>query len=93
MRVRIIRPPSEESVDGVDVSAFRVGRVYSIPMALATLMIVERWAEPLIDDGDATLPPITFQLPTLIRERRRRQRGGARFDPGLGIAADRRRKT
>ena len=71
--------------------AFRVGRIYSVPTALATLMIVEGWAEPLIEDGEATLPPITFQLPTLIRERRRRLRAGGRIDPALGIAADRRR--
>lgn len=91
MRVRIIRPPSEEPVDGIDVSAFRVGRAYYLPASLATLMIVEGWAEPVIDSVEPTLPAFSFELP-VARERRRRVRGEPNLQRAHGIAADRRRR-
>lgn len=94
VRIRIIRSPTETSVDGISLSRFEVGLVYSLPISLATLMIVEGWAEPLVDalSADPTLPPIQF---THVRPRERRQRlySDWRLRTELGLAADRRRKT
>jgi hypothetical protein len=93
VRIRITRSPTESSVDGISLSRFQVGLVYSLPVSLATLMIVEGWAEPLVDDrsADPTLPPIQF---TRVRppERRRRLYSDWRLRTELGLAADRRRK-
>ena len=92
MRIRIIRSPTESNVDGISLSRFEVGLVYSLPVSLATLMIVEGWAEPLVDrSADPTLPPIQFTQ-VRPRERRRRLYSNWRLRTELGLAADRRRK-
>lgn len=91
MRIRIISPPSETSVDGVSLAQFKVGLVYAVPPVLATLMIVEGWAEPVSDEIEPTLPPIKFTVVTR-RERRRRIYSAAYLRTHLGIAADRRRR-
>jgi len=55
-------------------------------------MIVEGWAEPLVDrSADPTLPPIQFTQ-VRPRERRRRLYSNWRLRTELGLAADRRRK-
>jgi hypothetical protein len=92
VRIRVVNAPGEESIDGISLSHLRVGFVYSLPAALATLMIVEGWAEPVTEDVEPTLPTITFQLPRR-RERRRRVLGGAALRRQFGIAADRRRRS
>lgn len=90
MRVRITSPPTEESVDGIPLSQYKVGAVYDVPTLLATLMIVEGWAEPLVESIDPTLPQIRFKVFT--PERRRRTLTDADLRTQLGIAADRRRR-
>jgi hypothetical protein len=91
VHVRITRRPTETSIDGFPLWHFDVGRVYAVPAALATLLIVEGWAEPVAESAEPTLPPITFNV---IRpsERRRRFLSVARLRSEYGIAADRRRK-
>jgi hypothetical protein len=92
VRVRIVRPPGEEIVDGIALAHFKIGLVYSVPAALATLMVVEGWAEPVLDDAAPTLPPVIFHLPRRV-ERRRRLLTDVRLRRELGIAADRRRRS
>jgi hypothetical protein len=91
MRVRITAQPTQTSVDGISLSGFKPGSVYSLPASLATLLIVEGWAEPMSESGDSTLPPITFTL-FPRPERRRRTLTPLRLRAELGIAADRRRR-
>jgi hypothetical protein len=46
VRVRLTRKLAEE-IDGIDLSAHRVGEVFDIPGEEAALLIAERWAEPV----------------------------------------------
>jgi hypothetical protein len=90
VQVRITQAPTYETVDGIALGHFRVGRVYGLPAPLATLMIVEGWAVPVTDQEDVTLPSIAFMF-TPVRERRRRMlSSGLRRDRTL--VADRRRR-
>lgn len=91
MLVRITAQPTQTSVDGISLSRLKPGSVYSLPVSLATLLIVEGWAEPMLEPGHCTLPDITFTV--LPRpERRRRVLTPRRLRTELGIAADRRRR-
>jgi hypothetical protein len=92
VRVRIARSPSESSIDGFPLWHLQVGLVYAIPAAVATLMIVEGWAEPVVDDAEPTLPMVKFDVARPRRERRRRYMSLSRLRQELGIAADRRRR-
>jgi hypothetical protein len=91
VRIRITSPPTEASIDEIPLSQFKVGLVYAVPAPLATLMIVEGWAEPVIEGLDPTLPPVKFDL-TSPRERRRRIYSDSYLRTHLGLAADRRRR-
>ncbi len=91
MLVRVTAQPTQLSVDGISLSRFKPGCVYSLPVSLATLMIVEGWAEPVAGADGCTLPEISFTM--LPRpERRRRILTPRRLRSELGIAADRRRR-
>ena len=90
MLVRIKARPTDVSIDGISLSRFRMGCVYSLPVSLATLMVVEGWAVPVLDSGHFTLPEISFTL--LPRPERRRRTMTTRGLNKLGIAADRRRR-
>jgi hypothetical protein len=92
VRVRIVTPPTDTIVDGIALSQFKVGFVYALPAALATLLIVEGWAEPIMGADAPTLPAITFDVHR-PQERRRRVLTDARLRLELGIAADRRRRN
>jgi hypothetical protein len=107
VRVRIISRPTEASVDGVGLSDFRAGCVYALPTELATLMIVEGWAEPIDGDADPVLPEFHFNIvrpaPRILRPQprilgteprrlRRRHFSDSSMTPHLGLAADRKPK-
>ena len=78
-------------IDGISLSQFEVGAVYAVPASLATVMIVEGWAEPRCRIGRAEAPPVKFDIMG-PRERRRRVYSDLRLRVELGLAADRRRK-
>jgi hypothetical protein len=58
MRIRMIRPPPVQDVDGIDLSVFRVGVEYDLGNSLASLFLAEGWAEPI--PLDAPSPPVPF---------------------------------
>lgn len=45
-----------EMIDGVDLSAYRVGQVIHLPVASARLLIAEKWAE-MIERRRIPRPP------------------------------------
>jgi hypothetical protein len=90
VQVRITRAPTYDTVDGISLGHFRIGRVYGLPAPLATLMIVEGWAVPVTDEKDVTLPSIAFMFRPARERRRRLLSSGFRRDRSL--AADRRRR-
>ena len=91
MRVRIIRRPTESTIDGISLAQFELGAVYALPVELATVMIVEGWAEPVAAWIEPKLPAIRFSL-VGARERRRRMYSDWRLRAQLGLASDRRRR-
>jgi hypothetical protein len=99
VRVRIITPPTEESIDGMALTDFKVGSVYAVPAELATLIIVEGWAEPIDGDAVPVLPPfrfriLTFPSPQVVSRapRRRRRFTHTLLAPHAGVAAERKKR-
>ena len=99
MRIRITNPPTEASVDGLGLADFRVGATYAVPAELATLMIVEGWAEPVDADAIPILPAFRFHivpspaaLPLARRPPHRRRFTDRLLTPGAGLAAERKKR-
>ena len=58
LRIRVIQKPSQECVDGFWLYGFRVGEMYELDSAIATLFVVEGWGEPVINrEGTRAKPP------------------------------------
>ena len=75
MRIRVIRKPTQPSIDGVRLDQFYPGGQYDVGTLLGAVMLAEGWAEP----SDSTEPAFaTFALtgvttpprnpPNLVRE-------------------------
>ena len=93
VRIRIITPPTEASIDGLGLSDFKVGCVYAVPSELATVMIVEGWAEPFDGNVDPVLPAFQFQIfPVAIRRARRRRFTHKLLARNAGLAAERKKR-
>ena len=57
VRVRLIRKLAA-CLNGLDVSALRVGDIIELPNSAATMMIAKGWAEPMCEKRlDPLLPP------------------------------------
>jgi len=75
----------------MSLTGYKTGHVYALPVELATLMIVEGWAEPVVDvDAAPDLPPFRLQTLVFPRRTRRRRYSSPLLDTRLGIAAERR---
>jgi hypothetical protein len=92
LRVRIITQPTEVTIDGLRVADFKPGHVYALPVELATLMIVEGWAEPIMNDEAPDLPPFRFAIiPFVPRRTRPRRFTSPLHAPRAGLAAERKK--
>jgi hypothetical protein len=49
MRVRIVSKPTTDCIDGIQLHHFRTGVEYELGSGLAELMIVEGWAQPVVN--------------------------------------------
>jgi len=47
MRIRIVRRPSVENIDGVSLERFEPAREYDVGNSLGAVMLAEGWAEPV----------------------------------------------
>src|SRR5688572_14038602 len=56
MRIRIVRTPPIESVDGIRLDGFALGSAYDVGITLAALFFAEGWAEPMA--ADSSVPVI-----------------------------------
>jgi hypothetical protein len=70
MRIRIVRKPTTASIDGIRLDLFEPGREFDVGPTLAALLLVERFAEPVIAEArpevqapDPPAPPATPLLP------------------------------
>ena len=59
MRIRILRSPPIEAVDGMDLRRFMVDQQYDVGNRLGTLLLCEGWAEPVGDDEPALVIPFS----------------------------------
>jgi len=97
VRVRILRAPTERCIDGIQLNRFSAGQIHDLPSELATLFIVERWADPAGDEPSPAAPPNTLAeliakftaIPRPERRRSPQQRYRFPFDLEEAEAAER----
>jgi hypothetical protein len=74
MRIKIVRTPTQSSVDGIRVDGFHRGSSYDVGTTLASLFLAEGWAVPAEPDeaalpmGMAELESEEIEPPNLIRD-------------------------
>ena len=74
MRIKIVRMPTQSSVDGIRLDGFRPGSSYDVGTTLASLFLSEGWAVPAEPDAPALpmamaeLDPKRMEPPNLIRD-------------------------
>jgi len=74
MRIKIVRMPTQSSVDGIRLDGFHPGSAYMVGTTLASLFLAEGWGVPA-EQGEIALPMSTAELesgmlepPNLIRD-------------------------
>jgi hypothetical protein len=74
MRIKIVRTPTQSSVDGIRLDGFHPGSSYDVGTTLASLFLAEGWGVPAEQEATA-LPMAMAELesemmepPNLIRE-------------------------
>jgi hypothetical protein len=65
MRIRVIRAPTEASIDGIQLDHFLLGCQYEVGHHIGELMLAEGWAEPVSSDEPAVLIPFSEFAPGL----------------------------
>ena len=56
MRLKILRKPAIDTVDGIDLRRFVAGRKYELGYSLGALFLAEGWAEPADEHDDSAEP-------------------------------------
>jgi hypothetical protein len=95
MRIKVIRTPTDTSIDGMHLDRFLVGCQYEVGNTIGALFLAEGWATPVASDEPALLTPLSeFEADrpaenpaNLIREF-----FPPYFDAPPALAADRRRR-
>src|SRR3954466_7065836 len=91
MRIKIIREPSQQCIDGMQLTQFRVGQQYVVGTALGALLLCEGWAEPVDDDSPELLIPVgepgperdvDDPPPNLVRDVLHSEKGAIAMDRG-----------
>jgi hypothetical protein len=59
MRIKILRTPPIETVDGMDLKRFMAGHQYDVGNQLGSLFLAEGWAEPVPDEEPALVIPFS----------------------------------
>jgi hypothetical protein len=73
MRIRIVRTPTLQYLDGIDLRRFEPGQIYEVGNTLGAVMLAEEWAAPVADDRPALLIPFGDDDPYIPRVMDRRQ--------------------
>src|SRR3954464_2906185 len=88
VRLKITRQP-RGTVDGIDLDHFHVGFVYDVGSQIASLLLAERWAEPVDDRYRALVTPVTDGQQFAERSKHRRAVGIPNRQMARDAAADR----
>ena len=59
MRIRVIRSPAPEDIDGIQLDRFIRGREYEVSNLLGAVFLAEGWAEPVDSERPTVLTPYT----------------------------------
>jgi hypothetical protein len=92
MRIRIIRKPTRDQADGIDLRRFVPGRKYEVGSRIGALMLAEGWAEPLADDEPALLPPVSGTRDSSPTSNLAKKVQPRSVDDAVGVAADFKRR-
>jgi len=93
VRILIIRKPDIPSIDGMQLDYFQPGAMYDVGASLASLMVVEGWAETVQGDEPAPVVPIFtsgFSWPQRVAAPR--EPGSRSVGDPRATAADRRKR-
>jgi hypothetical protein len=63
MRIRILKQPPIESIDGMRFGTFREGQEYEVGNTVAMILLAEGWAEPVPLDAPAAFVPFAEDDP------------------------------
>jgi len=58
LRIKVIRRPRKDCIDGVDVAHFKVGETYDVGNGVGALFLSEEWTVPVDSDHPAVLIPL-----------------------------------
>jgi len=67
MRVKVLRTPTRDELDGIDLRRFVPGNKYEVGNRIGEVMLAEGWAEPLLDDEPAWPTPFSDADPFVSR--------------------------
>ena len=93
MRIRVIRKPTQLSIDGVRLDQFDPGVQYEVGTLIGAVMLAEGWAEPDESDEPTTVTRFRTLAPTAPRNPPNliREIFPFYYDAPAALAADRRR--
>jgi hypothetical protein len=57
MRIKVVRPPTQANIDGVQLDRFVRGRQYEVSNLLGAVFLAEGWAEPVESERPTVLTP------------------------------------
>jgi hypothetical protein len=58
VRIKIVQKPPTSGIDRIRLDHFEVGSRYEVGSMLGALLLAERWAQPVTDDGPPLLVPL-----------------------------------
>jgi hypothetical protein len=93
LRIKIVQLPTIACIDGVQLDRFLLGFQYDVGTTLATYLLAERWAEPVVAD-DPTLmselePDVDPEFPSNLQ----RETHAPYYEGPPDFAPDRRRRS
>jgi hypothetical protein len=59
MRIRIIRTPTQDCIDGIQLDRFVLGQEYEVGTTVGALLFAEGWAEPVDSEAGAVVIPLS----------------------------------
>jgi hypothetical protein len=67
MRIKIVRIPHTDTIDGIDFKRFIAGQQYEVGTNVGAMMLAEGWAEPVADNEPELLVPFSDSDPFMSR--------------------------
>jgi len=65
MRIRIVRKPTLDSIDGLQLDRYELGHTYDVGTIIGAVFLAEGWGEP-VDDGVAAPAAVSTSEPAVV---------------------------